>query len=131
MAACAPSTRRPIALRWRNWQRETTAVRLGPTSNLISKHSHFSPVAAAIGIPLMAKFFFPLRVAAAGLLAGILAGCGSGGPRTYQIPGKLTYEDGTPVPGASIVLQTHVKDQVIAARGMVQRDGQFHLTTFK
>jgi len=65
------------------------------------------------------------------LLAITLAGCGSGGPRTYRIPGKLVYDDGTPVTGASVVLQTTVKDQAIAARGMATPDGKFELTTFK
>lgn len=60
----------------------------------------------------------------------LLAGCNDG-PRTYAIPGKLVYQDGAPVPGASIVLQTTVDEQVVAARGMVSADGQFALTTFK
>jgi hypothetical protein len=59
-----------------------------------------------------------------------IAGCGSGGPRTYRIPGKLTYDDGSPVTGASVVLQTTVKDQPVVARGMATPDGKFELTTF-
>lgn len=61
----------------------------------------------------------------------VSTGCGNGGPRTYRIPGKLVYEDGSPVPGASVVLQTTVKDQVVTARGMASPDGKFSLTTFK
>jgi hypothetical protein len=66
-------------------------------------------------------------------LLGLIAfiGCGSGGPRTYRIPGKVVYDDGSPVTGASVVLQTTVKDQVVAARGMATPDGKFQLTTFK
>lgn len=59
-----------------------------------------------------------------------LNGCGSSAPRTYRIPGKLTYDDGTPVTGASVVLQTTVKDQAVVARGMATPDGKFELTTF-
>jgi hypothetical protein len=64
-------------------------------------------------------------------LVVILAGCGTSGPKTYKIPGKLVYEDQSPVPGASVVLQTTIDGQVISARGMVGPDGAFELTTFK
>lgn len=60
-----------------------------------------------------------------------IAGCGSGGPRTYRIPGKLVYDDGSPVTGASVVLQTKVNDKVIDARGMATPEGKFELSTFK
>src|SRR5262245_52633345 len=61
----------------------------------------------------------------------VLAGCGSSGPRTYRIPGKLTYEDGSPVPGASVVLQTTVDNKTVSARGIATPDGKFDLTTFR
>jgi hypothetical protein len=60
-----------------------------------------------------------------------LAGCGDGNPKTYPIPGRLVYQGGAPVPGATIVFQTTVEGKVIPARGMVQQDGRFELTTFK
>jgi hypothetical protein len=73
-----------------------------------------------------------LNFLACGLLAMIaMAGCGSGGPRTYRIPGKLVYDDGSPVTGASVVLQTKVNDKVVDARGMATPDGKFELSTFK
>ncbi len=73
-----------------------------------------------------------LNFLACGLVAVIaFAGCGNSGPRTYRIPGKLVYDDGTPVTGASVVLQTTVKDQAFVARGMVTPDGKFGLTTLK
>jgi hypothetical protein len=71
---------------------------------------------------------FPLAAVLA-LLA--VTGCGSGGPRTYRIPGKLVYDDGSPVGGASVVLQTTVNDKPVDARGMVAPDGKFELSTFK
>ncbi len=72
-----------------------------------------------------------LSVFACGLLAVIaFTGCGNSGPRTYRIPGKLVYDDGTPVTGASVVLQTTVKDQAVVARGMATPEGKFELTTF-
>jgi len=58
-------------------------------------------------------------------------GCGPSGPRTYRIPGKLVYDDGSPVTGASVVLQTTVKDQAVVARGMATPEGKFELSTFK
>jgi hypothetical protein len=61
----------------------------------------------------------------------VLAGCGSGGPRTYRIPGKLVYDDGSPVPGASVVLQTSVNGKNYSARGIAAPDGKFTLTTVK
>ncbi len=70
------------------------------------------------------------RVALAALLLAGLSGCG-GDLKTYSVPGKLAYQDGTAVPGASIVLQTTVGDKVISARGMATPDGRFTLTTFK
>ncbi|MBA4190333.1 MAG: hypothetical protein C0467_20290 [Planctomycetaceae bacterium] len=57
-------------------------------------------------------------------------GCNAGTPKTYRIPGRLVYDDGKPVPGATIVLQTTHDGQRIAARGMVNTDGTFELTTF-
>lgn len=59
-----------------------------------------------------------------------IVGCGRGGPKTYRIPGKLVYEDGSAVAGASVVLQTKVNEQVVSARGMATPDGHFDLTTF-
>lgn len=67
-----------------------------------------------------------------GLMAILLfPGCGKRGPQTYRIPGKLVYEDNSPVPGASVVLQTTVDGQLIDARGMASPDGKFDLTTFR
>jgi hypothetical protein len=60
----------------------------------------------------------------------LVAGC-SRGPKTYRIPGRLVYDDGAPVAGASVVLQTKVEDEVVAARGMATSEGRFDLTTFK
>ncbi|WP_439621918.1 carboxypeptidase-like regulatory domain-containing protein [Gemmata sp.] len=59
-----------------------------------------------------------------------LSGCGDATPKTYRIPGRLVYEDGTPVPGATVVLQTTHDGKRIPARGMANPDGTFELTTF-
>ncbi|HTN74095.1 MAG TPA: hypothetical protein VL096_02570 [Pirellulaceae bacterium] len=65
------------------------------------------------------------------VLSLLATGCDSGGLKTYKIPGKLVYEDNTPVPGASLIFQTTVDGEVISAQGMVNPDGSFKLTTFK
>jgi len=76
------------------------------------------------------RFHHWLLLSACLLVLGGLSGCGNGNPKTYRIPGRLVYEDGKPVPGATIVLQTTHDGQRIAARGMVNTDGTFELTTF-
>ncbi|VTU02617.1 secreted protein : Uncharacterized protein OS=Blastopirellula marina DSM 3645 GN=DSM3645_13555 PE=4 SV=1: CarboxypepD_reg [Gemmataceae bacterium] len=59
-----------------------------------------------------------------------LSGCGDANPKTYRVPGRLVYEDGKPVPGATVVLQTTHEGRRIPARGMTDKDGAFELTTF-
>lgn len=59
-----------------------------------------------------------------------VSGCGDATPKTYRIPGRLVYEDGKPVPGATIVLQTTHDGKRVVARGQVNADGTFELTTF-
>jgi hypothetical protein len=67
------------------------------------------------------------------LLASLAVWLGCGGSRikTYRIPGKLVYDDGSPVSAASVVLQTRVGDQTVSARGMANAEGRFDLATFK
>jgi hypothetical protein len=59
-----------------------------------------------------------------------VAGC-SDGVKTYKIPGRVVYQDGAPVPNASLVLQTGTGEQAVTARGMTGVDGAFTLTTFE
>lgn len=64
------------------------------------------------------------------LMALAMVGCGgSGDLKTYKIPGKLVYEDNSPVPGASLVFQTEVNGQTVTAQGMANPDGTFQLST--
>jgi hypothetical protein len=77
----------------------------------------------------MTRSFRALALAAVCMLAFAPAGCG-GNPKTYRIPGRLVYGDGTPVPGATVVLNTEHQGKRVTARGMVQPDGTFELTTF-
>lgn len=75
-------------------------------------------MARFLGSPLLAAFLL------------FASGCGDGGPRTYPIPGKAAFEDGTPVESGSIVFQIELDGKPVPARGMV-KDGAFTLTTFK
>src|SRR6187399_935295 len=45
------------------------------------------------------------------LICGVTIGCGSGSPYSYvKATGKLTYEDGPPLPSASVRLQFAAQD---------------------
>jgi hypothetical protein len=65
------------------------------------------------------------------IVLAALLGCGDGNPRTYPIPGRVTYDDGSPVPGATVIFQTTVDGKNVIARGRVESDGSFRLTTFR
>ncbi len=56
-----------------------------------------------------------------------LIGCGSQTP-TYQVNGKVVFSDGTPVQFGDI--ETLAAEQRVNARGKIQKDGTFTLTTF-
>jgi hypothetical protein len=66
--------------------------------------------------------------ACAVLLLGLVSGCGKG--KLAKVNGVLTWEDGTPVDGATIVFMP--KDSSLKqASGFTGKDGAFDLTTFK
>jgi hypothetical protein len=73
---------------------------------------------SVVGIPLV-------------LCAALLVGCSKGEVKTYPIPGKLVYQDNSPVPGATLVFQTTVDGKPVAARGTADSEGKFTLTTFE
>ena len=59
----------------------------------------------------------------------ILAGCG--GVKTHPVSGKITYADGTPMPGGGQIAVTPVdKEAKFSARGEIKGDGTFRLSTF-
>lgn len=70
---------------------------------------------------------FSVMVVAAALLA--LAGCGQG---LYQVRGKVVWEDGTEareLAGGMVVAES--ADGTIGARGDIEKDGSFQLSTYK
>jgi len=62
-----------------------------------------------------------------------MPGCGSGHPKTYPVRGKVVFPDGTPLTSGGIVLfkSTATGDQPVNARGRIQDDGTFRLSTFE
>lgn len=58
----------------------------------------------------------------------LLTGCG-GQPTTFVVKGKVVYTDGTPVRFGDI--ETLAVEQRVNARGKIQSDGTFTLTTYQ
>jgi hypothetical protein len=61
-------------------------------------------------------------------VAVITAGCGK---RLYPVYGKVTFEDGKPLAKGMIVFEGNIGESVVMARGMVQPDGSYQLSTYK
>lgn len=57
----------------------------------------------------------------------VAAGCGSKNPPTATVSGKVLYQ-GQPLQSGSVLF---VPDAGAAARGMIQSDGTFRLSTYK
>jgi len=78
---------------------------------------------------------FGLAIVAGSLL--VLSGCGSGGTPTQPIQGRVVYTDGSPVQGGMIefeLISSEAADPELGrpnARGAIQQDGTFRLTTFE
>ncbi len=58
-------------------------------------------------------------------------GCGSGGALpTYPAGGKVVFTGGKPLEGGWVELKSASKEQAAVARGQIQPDGSFQLSTF-
>src|SRR6478672_4426663 len=60
-----------------------------------------------------------------------LAGCGRG-PRLYPVHGKVTWENGNEareLAGGLVICES--VDGKVGARGDIEKDGSFHLSTYK
>jgi predicted small lipoprotein YifL len=62
------------------------------------------------------------------LITITICGCGPSGPATFPVTGKVTFEDGTPVKIGLIEFRS--ADRTIA-RGKIEQDGAYSLTTFE
>ena len=70
------------------------------------------------------------------IVAGVLIcclGCGPQGPTTYPVRGKVVFEDGAPLATGGKVLFESASLQGVGknARGAIQPDGTFEMTTFE
>lgn len=62
------------------------------------------------------------------IACGFLVGCGSH-PQTFPVHGRVVFKDGTPVRFGGI--ETVSVEQRVNARGTIQPDGTFSLTTYE
>jgi hypothetical protein len=56
------------------------------------------------------------------LLAVLAAGCG---PGRYPVSGRVTYEDGTPVEGGTVIGEATVDGKPVGVQGNIEKDGSF------
>src|SRR5437899_2247879 len=62
------------------------------------------------------------------LALGAAVGCGKG---LYPVRGKVTLEDGTPLAKGLVVFESTQEKSPITARGDIQADGSYQLSTAK
>ena len=62
--------------------------------------------------------------------AVVVAGCGGSKQPTYRAGGKVAFSDGTPLSGGWVSFWSLDADKNVTARGAIQSDGTFELTTF-
>jgi hypothetical protein len=63
------------------------------------------------------------------LLVVLAAGTGCG--RMNSVSGKVTFDDGAPVPGGLVVFESKDQEPAITARAEIQPDGSYRLGTHK
>ena len=68
----------------------------------------------------------------AAIALSFIAGCSSGQPMTYPVSGKVVFADGTPFTAGVVEFSsTDPASKGQNARGKIQPDGTFTLTTFR
>ena len=58
-------------------------------------------------------------------------GCDSGGVKTYPVSGTVTFKDGEPVAGGFVQFRAVTGEHRVGARGLIEDDGSFELSTFE
>jgi hypothetical protein len=72
------------------------------------------------------------RVAAAVLAPALFSGCASDQPPTFPVQGRVAFKDGRPMTEGVVEFVAVGGDHAgLNARGRVQPDGTFRLTTFR
>ena len=67
------------------------------------------------------------RAVAVALVFGVV-GCGS---RSYPVRGTVTLDDGTPMTAGTVVFEQRDVEKPTSARGAIQSDGTFELSTLR
>jgi hypothetical protein len=57
-----------------------------------------------------------------------VAGCG---PKLYPVRGQVTYPDGKPLTEGTVVFESVVEENRVTARGQIDRDGRYELSTYQ
>jgi hypothetical protein len=70
----------------------------------------------------------PCRIAGLALLLAAATGCGA--RTTYPVRGKVVFKDGTPLTGGLVVFRPVDEKLQVSARGDIQHDGSFILSTY-
>jgi hypothetical protein len=63
------------------------------------------------------------------LMSFWLTGCGSDQPPAYSASGRVVFANGTPVKSGSVELKS--RDHKVQARGTIETDGSFVLSTYR
>lgn len=69
-----------------------------------------------------------LMIATVGM-TGLASGCSDGRLPTYPVTGRVVFADGSPAHVGTVELKS--RDHKIQARGSIDKDGVFHLTTYQ
>src|SRR5262245_37037200 len=69
-----------------------------------------------------------LGVLAFPFLLALTAGCGSG---RYPVTGRVTYDDGSPVDGGTVIGDATINTKSVTVQGNIEKDGTFRWGTEK
>jgi hypothetical protein len=60
-----------------------------------------------------------------------ILGCGSGNIPTYPVVGTVKFKDGAPLAGGTVSFRSSDNSEHLTARGEIDENGEFTLTTFE
>lgn len=65
------------------------------------------------------------------LSLNLITGCGPRNPATYPVQGRVEFEDGSVVEIGSVEFRSMTGNERMTARGKIEKDGSFTLSTFE
>src|SRR5262249_12099224 len=110
----------PRARSWPCWRTGATA-RSSPLTIDRLRPLTITPRPAG-GATMSRKTCYPFRLLAPLFLLALASGCGSG---RYPVTGRVTYEDGTPVEGGTVIGAATVDGRPVGVQGNIEKDGTF------